>query len=69
MHVVWHKEPDASQMGYYAQFAFYFQTGSVGYMGLQKDSQSGKKAIFSIWDSQGLVCTTATMQSMALVTL
>ena len=54
MHVVWHKEPDASQMGYYAQFAFYFQTGSVGYMGLQKDSQSGKKAIFSIWDSQGL---------------
>lgn len=54
MHVVWHKEPDASQMGYYAQFAFYFQTGSVGYMGLQKDNQSGKKAIFSIWDSQGL---------------
>ena len=54
MHVVWHKEPDASQMGYYAQFAFYFQTGSVGYMGLQKDNQSGKKDIFSIWVSQGL---------------
>ena len=40
MHVVWHKEPDASQMGYYAQFAFYFQTGSVGYMGLQKKTAS-----------------------------
>ena len=50
MHVVWHQEPDASTMGFYAQFAFYFQNGTVGYMGLQKDS-SGKKAIFSIWDA------------------
>lgn len=41
MHVTWHKEPDASQMGFFAQFAFYFQTGSVGYMGLQKDAAGG----------------------------
>lgn len=53
MHVVWHKEPDSTQMGYFAQFAFYFQGGSVGYMGLQKDNVTGKKVVFSIWDSQG----------------
>lgn len=50
MHVVWHQEPESSMMGFYAQFAFYFQNGAIGYMGLQKDS-SGKKAIFSIWDA------------------
>lgn len=50
MHVIWHQDPDASRMGFYAQFAFYFQNGSIGYMGLQKDATS-KKAIFSIWDA------------------
>lgn len=53
MHINWHKEPDVSTMGYYAQFAFYFANGTVGYMGLQKDSNQGKKAIFSIWDASG----------------
>ncbi len=53
MHINWHQEPDAGLMGYYAQFAFYFSNGTVGYMGLQKDSNQGKKAIFSIWDASG----------------
>lgn len=51
MHITWHKEPDVRAMGMYAQFAFWFQTGTVGYTGLQQDSIEGKKAIFSIWDS------------------
>lgn len=51
MHINWHQEPDTSTMGYYAQFAFYFANGTVGYMGLQKDNVEGKKAIFSIWDN------------------
>lgn len=51
MHLTWHQEPDATGMGYYAQFAFYFANGTLGYMGLQKDNQEGKKAIFSIWDN------------------
>jgi hypothetical protein len=53
MHINWHQEPDARPMGYYAQFAFYFANGTVGYMGLQKDNNEGKKAIFSIWDNSG----------------
>ena len=50
MHLTWHKEPDVRYMGFYAQFAFYFQNGAGGYTGLQQDNYDGKKAIFSIWD-------------------
>lgn len=50
MHITWHKEPDVSKVGFYAQFGFDFQAGTGGYTGLQQDSTQGKKAIFSIWD-------------------
>lgn len=50
MHIKWHKEPDVSNMGFYAQFYFTFQAGTGGYTGLQQDRIDGKKAIFSIWD-------------------
>lgn len=52
MHLTWHKEPDVRFMGFYAQFGFWFQSGTGGYMGLQQDADDGKKAIFSIWDMQ-----------------
>jgi len=49
-------EPHNS-IGYYAQYAFWFQNNALGYTGLQKDhySHEGKKAIFSIWDSSSTV--------------
>lgn len=50
MHITWNYDPDTSLMGFYSQFAFWFENGVVGYMGLQTDPQ-GKKAIFSIWDA------------------
>lgn len=53
MHLRWHKEPDVSKMGFYAQFYFQFQAATGGYMGLQQDRTEGKKAIFSIWDVAG----------------
>jgi len=50
MHLTWHKEPDVRAMGFYAQFAYWFQNGAGGYIGLQQDNYEGKKAIFSVWD-------------------
>lgn len=60
IHLTWNKDPDASKMGYYAQYAFYFEVGVVGYMGLQKDKE-GKKAIFSIWDKPNAITATPSM--------
>ena len=57
IHLTWNKDPDASQMGYYSMYAFYFQNNVIGYMGLQKDKH-GKKAIFSIWDKPNAVSAT-----------
>lgn len=39
-----------SGLGLYAQFAFGFQAGPIGYLGLQKEFDR-TKAIFSIWDA------------------
>lgn len=57
IHLTWNKDPDASQMGYYSMYAFYFQNNVIGYMGLQKD-KDGKKAIFSIWDKPNAASAT-----------
>lgn len=60
IHLTWNKDPDASKMGYYSQYAFYFDVGVVGYMGLQKD-KDGKKAIFSIWDKPNAISASPLM--------
>lgn len=47
--IKWHKEP-TTNWGYYAMYSFAFETNTIAYTGLQKDSWDGKKAIFSVWD-------------------
>lgn len=49
MYVKWEVQPQTNT-GTYAGFQFYFENGGGGYFGTQIDS-GGKKAIFSIWDS------------------